>query len=150
MAQIEVAAHALAAQVQITVTQAQLFAHLFVIMHRNRKGQIAAGGIEHLQVLGQHLNLTGGQALVAGFIGTRPHPSLHLQHRFIAQVLSNSKRFGPHIRVHRDLHGATAVAQINKDHPAMVARGGGMLTPAAGRRDASPQQPVPDGRESPP
>ena len=121
VAQAEVAAHALAAQVQVAVPQAQLLAHLFVVVHRDRKWQVAAGGIEHLQALGQYFHLTGGQALIAGFIGACAHPTFHLQHRFIAQVLGNSEGFSAEIGIHRDLHGATAIAQVDEDHPAMVA-----------------------------
>ena len=120
MPQAEVAAHALAAQIQIAVPQAQLLAHLLVVVHGNRKRQVAAGGIEHLQALGQHFHLASGQALVAGFIGAGAHPPFHLQHRFIAQVFSNSEGLGAEIGVHRDLHGATAITQVDEDHPAMV------------------------------
>ena len=58
--QAEVAAHALAAQIQVAVPQAQLLAYLLVVVHRNRKRQVAAGGIEHLQALGQHFHFAGG------------------------------------------------------------------------------------------
>ena len=36
-------------------------------------------------------------------------------------MLGNSEGFGAEIGIHRDLHGATAIAQVDKDHPAMVA-----------------------------
>jgi len=63
---------------------------------------------------GDHLHRTGGQPFVERLFWPKLHPSHHLQHRFIAQVAGE-------LGIHRDLDGATAITQIQKDQAAMVA-----------------------------
>lgn len=42
------------------------------------------------------------------------------QHRFIAQVLRLVKHLGAAFRIHRPLHRAGAVLQVNEDHVTAV------------------------------
>ena len=120
VAQPQVAVHALAAQVQVAVAQPQLLAGVLLVVHRHREGQGALHRIQHGDGTGQHLNLAGGQALVDRFGRTGPHPAIHLQHRFAAQVFGHGEGFGAQIRIDRDLHRAAAVAQVDENHAAMV------------------------------
>ena len=119
--QPQVAVHALAAQIQIAVAQPQFFAHLFVVVHRHLEGQVAAHAVEHRDGAGQHLDLAGGQAVVDRFGGTVAHRALHLEHRFVAQVFSDGEGVCAEVGIHRDLHAAAAVAQVDEDHSTVVA-----------------------------
>ena len=119
--QAQVAVHALAAQIQVAVAQTQLLAGVLLVVHRHREGQRALHRVEHGDGAGQHLDMAGGQALVERFGRAGPHPAPHLQHRFAAQVFGHGEGFGAQIRIHRDLHRAAAVAQVDENHAAMVA-----------------------------
>ena len=120
VAQAQVAVHALAAQVEVAVAQPQLFAGVLLVVHRHGEGQVALHGVEHGDGAGQHLDAAGGQSVVDGIGGSLPHLAGHLNHRFVAQVLSYGEHLGAIVGIDSDLHAAAAVAQVDKNHAAVV------------------------------
>ena len=116
----QVVVHALAAQIEIAVAQPQLFAGVLLVVHRHGEGQIALHAVQHGDAAGQHFYGPRGQLVVQGFRWSGPHLAVHLQHGFAAQVFRNGKSLSSEVRVHCDLDGAAAIAQIDEDHPAVV------------------------------
>ena len=88
----------------------------------------AGWGVEHRELLGKHFHCPGSQPFIQGSGWPSPHAALHLQYGFRAQMFCHRKCFWTQIGIHGDLHGAAAVAQVDKDHPAMVAAA---INPAA-------------------
>ena len=131
VAEPQVAIHALPAQIQIAMPQPQLFAGVLLVVHRHGEGEVALHGIEHGDGARQHLEVAGGQAFIDRIGRPLPQRALHLQHRFVAQVaggfehrrkgLARPRVVAGQLGIHRDLHGATAVAQVDEDHAAVVA-----------------------------
>ena len=103
------------------MAQPQLFAGVLLVVHRHGEGQVALHAVQHGDAAGQDLHSTGGQLVVQRLARTGPHLSCHLQHGFAAQVLGHGKGLSPQIGIHRDLHRAGAIPQVDKDHAAMVA-----------------------------
>ena len=101
--------------------QAQLFAGVLLVVHRDRERQVALHAVEHGDATGKHLNGTGRKLVVEGFGGSRPNLADHLQHGFAAQMLRHREGFSSQVGIHRDLNSAAAIAQIDENHSAVVA-----------------------------
>jgi hypothetical protein len=78
------------------------------------------GGVEHLDVVAEDLDLARGQVGVLGAGGTAAHLAAHLQHELVAHRLGDLEHLGA-VGVAHHLHQALAVAQVDEDHAAVVA-----------------------------
>jgi len=103
------------------VTQTQLFAGVFLVVHRHGERQVALDAVQHSDATGQHLHSACRELVVEGFSGAGSNYSLNLQHGFAAEMFGDSERFGSQIRVNGDLHRAAAVSEVNEDHPTVIA-----------------------------
>jgi len=70
--------------------------------------------------MAQHLDLARGHALVFGACRARPHQALHLHAELVAQTFGGGKH-GCAVGVADHLHQAFAVAQVDENHPTVVA-----------------------------
>ena len=107
--------HHVATQVDVAVLEARLLAHFLVELERQR-----LGAVQHLDRGGQQLDLARGQVRVDRALGTRSHRALDPQHPFAAHALGLGEQFRG-VGVEHDLQQAAAVAQVDEDHPAVVA-----------------------------
>ena len=116
IAQAQALLHGVAAQVDIAVFQPQVFVHILVIELERRR----VGAVENFQLVRQHLDFAGGQLRVDGGLVAQPHLAFHPQHKLVAHLLGQRKHVGA-IRVEHNLHQPFAVAQVDKNHAAVVA-----------------------------
>jgi GNAT superfamily N-acetyltransferase len=77
-------------------------------------------GVEHLQLVAQHLDLAAGEVGVLGAARARTHLAHHLQAELVAHAFGGLEHLGA-VGVADDLHQAFAVAQVDEDHAAVVA-----------------------------
>ena len=113
--QHQVVLHVGAAQVQHPVREACGFRQVVVVQLKRR----CHAGVEHDQLMAQHLDLAAFQAGVDGAFRTRADNALDLNAELVAHVFGNAEHLGP-VRVANYLHIALAVAQVNENHAAMV------------------------------
>ena len=114
------ALHVGAAQVQVAVLQAYVLARVLMVVERQRLGLV-----EHGDAGGDHLDLAGADLGVDRL--ARAHHALDLQHVLVAQRGGDLEHLGIG-RIHRHLHDAFVVAQVDEAHAAEVA---GDIGPAA-------------------
>ena len=118
VAEHEVAGDLRAAQVEVTVLQAQGVGDLDVLVQG--KGRSLAG-IEDAQFLHQHLDLAGLQLGVFHVRGAAGDRAAHGDDPFAAQLVGLGMHRLVDLRVEDHLGDAPAVAQVDEDNPAMVA-----------------------------
>ena len=116
VAQPQALRHHLAPQVEVAVLQAHFLAHLLIELERQR-----LGAVQQLELARQQLHLARGQVArsrcPAGRARTVPVTCTTNSLR----SRSASAKTGAAVRVEHDLQQALAVAQVDEDHPAVVA-----------------------------
>ena len=115
VAQAQALRHVFAAQVDVAVLEADLFAHVFVELERQR-----LGAVEGHQLARQQLDLARGQVGIGGTRRALAHQAAHLDHELVAQLFGLGE-LGLVVRVEHHLQQAFAVAQVHEDDAAMVA-----------------------------
>ncbi len=115
MAQQQSLAHLLAAQIEVSIAQPHLFAHMLIEL----KGQ-RLGAIEDLELLAQHLDLPRLQVGIRRARRPRPHQSCDLEHELIAHALGH-REHRRLVGIEYDLQQPLAIAQIDENDAAMVA-----------------------------
>ena len=115
VAQAQALRHVLAAQVDVAVLEAHLFAHVLVELERQR-----LGAVERDQLARQQLHLAGGEVGVGGAGGALAHQAADLHHELVAQLLGLIE-LGLVVRVEYHLQEAFAVAQVHENDAAMIA-----------------------------
>ncbi len=115
VAQAQVVLHLRAAQVQHAVRQARGFRQVVVIELERRRD----GGVEHRQLMAQHLDLAAGQVRVGRAFRTRTHDALDLQAELVAHAFGHLEHLRT-VRIAHHLHQTLAIAQVDEDHAAMV------------------------------
>jgi hypothetical protein len=114
--QHQVVLHVGAAQVQHAVRQARGLRQVVVVqLERGRHRRV-----EHHQFMAQHFDLAALEAFIDRALGARAHQTFDLHAKLVAQAFGRCKHLGA-VGVADHLHITFAVAQINKDHAAMVA-----------------------------
>ena len=118
MAEHEVVGDLRAAQVEVTVLQAQRVGDLDVLVQREGRG---FAGVEDAQFVHEHLDGAGLELVVFHGGGAAGDRTAHGDDPLAAQLV----RLGMHrlvdLRVEDDLGDAPAVTQIDEDDAAMVA-----------------------------
>ena len=96
VAQNQVLAHPLAAQIQIAIAQAGVLIHFFFFVdgERRRLGRVQDAGLLHLD-----FDLTGCQVRVLRPSRARPHQSFDLDHPLVARIREQLVRLRRGIRV---------------------------------------------------
>ena len=107
--------HHVAAQVEIAVLQPHFLADFLVELERQR-----LGAVQHLDAVGEKLDLAGLQLGIGGTGRSRSDRAAHGQHVLAAGTLGFLEDIGA-IRVEDDLQQAVSVAQVNENDAAMVA-----------------------------
>ena len=86
MAQLQPFAHDFAAQVDVAVTQAQLFARLLIELEGRRLRRI-----EHFDGVRFDLHASGGERGIDHAVRTRAHAARHLEHVLVAHALGRGE-----------------------------------------------------------
>ncbi len=107
------ALHFRAAQVQVAVLQAGVFARILVGVERQRRGLV-----EHGDGAGDHLHLAGAHLVVDRM--ARAHHAFDLQHVLVAQRCGHREYLGV-VDLDRHLHDAFVIAEIDETDAALVA-----------------------------
>src|SRR5258708_298485 len=108
--------HRLAAQVEVAILEAHLLGNVLLVDHEGRR----SGCVEDLGVVREFFDLPALQAGIHRALRTAAHHARHAQHELVAHAVGRGERGGA-IGMAYDLHQAFAVAQVDEDHPAMVA-----------------------------
>ena len=90
-------------------------------MHRDGEGKVALHAVQHSDPAGEHFHSARRQLVIEGFGWSCPHPAIHLEHGFAAQMFSNSEGLGTEVGIHRDLYRSAAIAQVDENHAAVIA-----------------------------
>ncbi len=115
-AQLEMLQHGGAAQVDVAITQAHVLADLVLVELERR----SLGGIEDVQRRRHYLDGARRQTRVFGASRPAPYPAANAQHVFTAHRFGGRKHLGI-VRMADDLGQAFPIAQVDEDHPAMIA-----------------------------
>src|SRR5690606_5907785 len=78
------------------------------------------GGVEYLEPMAEDLDFAARQVRVLGPLRPAPHQAVDPDAELVAQALGNLEHLGA-IRIADDLCQALAVAQVDEDHPAVIA-----------------------------
>ena len=116
VAQHQVVLHLRAAQIEHPVSQPGGLGQVFVVELERRRHR----GIEDLELLGQHLDRAAFQLRIDGAFRAPAHLADHLHAEFVADPVGGLEHLDP-VRVAHHLGQALAIAQIDEDHPAMIA-----------------------------
>ena len=119
VARAQVVLHALAAQVEITVGEAEVFVHVFRLvadLERDRRG-----GRQQQKVACHHLPAPGPHVGIDHAVGAHAYFSLHGDHIFAAQIAGVGVHLRVHLRRKNYLYAARLVPQLDENHAAMVA-----------------------------
>ena len=115
MTQAQPLLHHVSSQVEVAILESQLFVRHFVMMERRR-----FGAAQDLQFACQQLDLTRGEVGIRSAGGTRTYEASDANTEFAAQPLGiREDVLG--VRIENDLQQPFPIAQIDKDHPAMIA-----------------------------
>ena len=139
MAESEVGGHAGAAEVEVTVGQAQVLVGDLLI---EREGQ-DIGLVEDLQIVGHDFDFAGREFGIFRAFKALSHRAGDLDDVLVAQGVRGLGRRGVLFGPEDHLGDALAVAQIDEDDPAVVAAGtdptgeGGALTDIFGAQGAA-------------
>ena len=115
VSQAQAPGHDLAAQIEIPIAQAHLLAHLLIVLERQR-----LGAVEEFELAREQLHASGSQMGIDRPFRPRTHAPRHTHHEFTAQPLGLAEhRLSRGIEY--DLQQSFAIAQVDEDHPAMIA-----------------------------
>ena len=114
--QTQVALHGRTAQVDNAVGQTHVFADVFVVDLERRR----SGGVQDFDFFGEDFDFAGNHFVVGCTFRTVAYAAGNAQNVFVAGRVGSGKCFG-RIRVNHDLNDAFAVAQVDKNHTAVVA-----------------------------
>ena len=117
VAQAEILRHARAAQVEVTVGQAEVFVDNLPV-ERERED---IGLVENFQLIGHHLDRTSGQLGVFRPLEALGHFAGDLDDILVTQSVGRFGHRGLLFRSEDNLRDTLAVAQIDEDNPAVVA-----------------------------
>ncbi len=123
--QLEVAAHRIAAQVQIAVFHTKVVAAIALVLDGKRRSLCS---VEHIQLLDIDLNLASRNLGVLRC--TLNDNALYLKHIFASQLAGLLAKFGIGFHIESQLRDTVTVAQIYKSHTSKVTAA---LQPAAQR-----------------
>ena len=115
---IEVVAHALPAQVEVAVAQAELLAHRVVLVDLERR-RLGVG--EQLELGGDELHLAGRELGLTALSSRRTSSPLAVITSSRAQPPGRRVRLGRLLGPEDELEQPGAVAQVDEDQPAVVA-----------------------------
>ncbi len=115
-AQHDVIVQVLAAQIEKAVLEPDVLRIVLLTEHGHRQ---FGRRPQHLDLVDIDLDVAGRQFLVKRPLGTDAHLAVDAHHPFRAQRLG--QREGRAVGVGHDLRDAVMVAQIDEQHPAMVA-----------------------------
>ena len=125
--QEEIFLHGRPAQIEPAIFQPHLFTRqVGGARLENRR----LGLVEHLKVLAGNLDRPGGELGVGGAIRAGPHRAPHEDHPFRPDGLRQRQQISGVFRAHHHLRAAPAIAEIDEDHPLVVAN---PVNPAAER-----------------
>ena len=119
MAEAEVARELRAAQVEIAISQAQIFIRDLGI-ERERK---RLGPVENRQARGQDFDLARSEIGIFRAGQARRDPAFHLDDIFVFQMMRGLRDFGIFLRAKDDLGESFAIAQIDENDAAVIAPG---------------------------
>ena len=111
---LQVLGHLGTTQVQVAVLEAHLFAVDLVEVKGQRLGTVDDG-----ELVGEHLDGTGGHVAVALGVGAGTHHAGHLDAELAAQLGGQGKGVRL-VRIEEHLHDALAVAHVDKDEAAEI------------------------------
>jgi hypothetical protein len=115
MTQQQAIAHLLAPQIDVSKTQTNLFADMFIQL----KGQ-RIRAVQYLEFMTQQFDLARLQMDIGRPARTDAHQSRDLENVFVADPLRHRKNGRP-IRIEHDLQQSLAIAQVDEDDAAMIA-----------------------------
>ena len=116
MAEAQVAAHLLAAQVEVAVSQAEVFVGNLVVELKWQH----IGGIQDIKRGGDDFNRTSGQLRVLGPGQARRDFADHADDILTAQFVGFFGGIGVFLGAKNHLCDSFAVAEVDKDEPAVV------------------------------
>jgi hypothetical protein len=115
MAQPQALVHDFAPQVQIAVLEPDLLPDRLVELERQR-----LRAVQHLQLPGQELDPSGCEIRVRSSRRPLAHQASHADHVLVPQFLRLLEHLGG-IRIENDLQQSLPIAQIDEDHPTVIA-----------------------------
>ena len=118
VAELQIALHERAAQVQIAVAQAHLVGER--VRRLDVEGRVLAGAVE-LEFGGDHLHLAGGHVGVLHLRRAPGELAAHTDAIFTAQGAGGGVHPRVRLRAEDHLHDARAVPQVHEHQPAVVA-----------------------------
>jgi hypothetical protein len=116
--QPEVPLHDRSAEVEVPVAQSEVFTRVRVIRHPERRCLRFAQDVNRRA---DHLDITCQKFGIDCIFGSRPYDAFNTDDKFVSQIASRIVRMGRFLRAEHRLDDPRIVAQIDKDHPAMVA-----------------------------
>ena len=116
VAQLEVAAHGIATDVEVAVTHADVVAAVAFVF--NCEGRNFAG-IEYVELVGDDFDVAGRELRVLG--SALSHFATDLYHKFTAEVVGGVVESAVVLGVEHHLSDAVAVAEVDKCHAAHFA-----------------------------
>ena len=118
-AQLEVGHHLGTTEVQIAIAQTGVLAGLDAILDLERRGD---GRIEHLGMVGQDLDLAGGELGVGGLVATGAHDAVNLDGPLGTHGLGDLKGIAVRmLGVEGELRNALTVAKVAENKTTVVA-----------------------------
>ena len=105
-------------EIEIPVRHSQIFI-LRLGVDRERQ---SVGAIENAQLAGNDFNVACREVRILRAWQTCRDSARHLDHVFAAQSMRFPGEFGVFLWTKNNLSQPFAIAQINEDHPAMIAR----------------------------
>src|SRR5260370_23893622 len=117
MTQQQAIAHLLAPQIEVPITQADLFADMFMFIQLKRQ---RIGAVQNLELMTQQLDVTRLQMDVGRPARTDAHQTRDLEDVFVADPLRHGENARP-IRIEHDLQQSFAIAKVDEDDAAMAA-----------------------------
>ena len=120
MAEAQVAAHLLAAQVEVAVGETEVFVGNLIV---ELKWQHLSG-VEDIECGGDDFNRTSGQLRVLGSSQTGSDFAGYANDILTAQFVGFFRSLGVFLRTKNHLCDPLAIAEVNEDEPAVVAAGG--------------------------
>ena len=107
-----------AAQIDVAVLEAHVFRHVHRLFDQKGRG---LGPVEDQQRVGKDLDLAGGQARIGHPFQARCHHAAHRDDVLVAQDMGLLMHRRVVLRVEDHLGHPLPVAQIDEDHPAVIA-----------------------------
>ena len=118
-AQAQVCHHLGTTDVQVAIAQARILAGLDAILDLERRGH---GGVEHLGVIGQDLDLAGCEFDVGSLLATGAHDTVDLDGPLGTHGLGDLEGVTVGVLgIERELRNALAIAKVTENEATMVA-----------------------------